>query len=82
MSKQIKVGLFVLLGLVMTTVIIFLIGEGRGVWSRKVAYTASFADVVGLKAGAPVRMGGFDVGSVTDVTHSSEVTDTRIYITM
>ena len=82
MSKQIKVGLFVLVGILLATAIVFTIGESRRVWSRKDTYTASFADVVGLKAGAPVRMGGFDVGNVTMVAHSDEVTDSRIYIQM
>lgn len=82
MSKQTRVGMFVLFGLALSTAIIFTIGDSRGVWSRKVVYRASFADVVGLKAGAPVRMGGVDIGNVTAVAHSTDVAVSKILIEM
>ncbi len=80
MGKQLRVGIFVLVGLALMTAIIFMIGESRQVWARKITYQATFADVAGLKAGAPVRMGGVDVGSVTSVQHSDEVSDSRIHV--
>ena len=82
MSKQTKVGIFVLVGLVLTAAIVFTIGDSRSVWSRKIVYHAAFADVVGLKAGAPVRMGGVDIGNVTSVAHSGDVTVSHILIEM
>jgi len=82
MSKSIKVGIFVLLGLVLVGVVVFMIGENRNLWDPKVGYQAAFNDVAGLKPGAPVRMGGVDVGSVTDVGHSSKADDPRIYVTL
>src|SRR5262245_19535108 len=82
MSKQIKVGVFVILGIVLMTAIVFVIGENRQVWARKVTYQASFEDVAGLKPGAPVRMGGVDIGAVTGVSHSADVADRRIHVDM
>lgn len=82
MQRSIKVGIFVLLGLTLTAVIIFMIGDKRNYWHKEVTYQASFADVAGLKPGAPVRMGGVDVGAVTRVGHSPKPEDPRIYVTI
>jgi phospholipid/cholesterol/gamma-HCH transport system substrate-binding protein len=80
MSRQLKVGIFVLFGLALTMVAIFLIGNTRNLWESKVSYRTAFKDVAGLKPGAPVRMGGLDVGQVTSVSHASDANDPRIYV--
>ncbi len=82
MSRNLKVGLFVLFGVVLLTGIVFAIGDSRRFWDPKVSYTTSFGDVSGLKIGAPVRMGGVDVGTVTHVGHSANAADARIYVTL
>ena len=82
MEKSLKVGIFVLAALVLGGLAVFLIGENRQFWDPKVSYSAAFADVAGLKPGAPVRMGGVDVGTVTSVGHSADTNDTRIYVQM
>ena len=80
MTRQLKVGLFVLFGLVFAGISVFLIGENRSMWSSKVEYRAAFADVAGLKPGAPVRMGGVNVGLVTEVAHATDERDPKIYV--
>lgn len=80
MSRRLKVGLFVIAGLALTMLAIFLIGQTRGLWQAKVGYETAFQDVAGLKPGAPVRMGGLDIGSVTSVGTSSNPSDTRIFV--
>jgi phospholipid/cholesterol/gamma-HCH transport system substrate-binding protein len=82
MGKQLRVGLFVLVGIVLMGAIIFVIGDSRQAWSRKVTYRAEFGDVAGLKPGAPVRMGGVDVGAVTEVEHGEDVGDAKIHVLM
>lgn len=82
MSRQLKVGLFVILGLSLTMAAIFLIGDTRGLWQSKVDYRTAFQDVAGLKPGAPVRMGGLDIGSVTAVNHSSNPGDARVFVSL
>jgi phospholipid/cholesterol/gamma-HCH transport system substrate-binding protein len=82
MTRQIKVGLFVILGLALTMAAVFLIGDTRGLWQPKTGYRTAFQDVAGLKPGAPVRMGGLDIGSVTSVDHSSNAGDTRVFVSM
>lgn len=80
MSKSIKVGLFVLLGLVLGGVATFMIGENRQMWDSKTTFNTAFNDVQGLKPGAPVRMGGVDVGTVTKVQHAEDVADRKIHV--
>lgn len=81
-SGPIKVGLFVFLGIILAGIAVFLIGDNRRVWDRKVVYHAKFLDVAGLKSGSPVRLGGVDVGSVTAVHHAESPKDRYIYVTL
>jgi phospholipid/cholesterol/gamma-HCH transport system substrate-binding protein len=82
MNRQLKVGIFVLVGLVLTMAAIFLIGSTRQLWESKISYKAAFHDVSGLKPGAPVRMGGLDVGQVTSVSHGNDPKDARIFVSL
>lgn len=81
-GRSLKVGVFVLGAVILTTIIVFLIGDNRRVWDRKNSYHAKFKDVVGLRAGSPVRMGGVDVGSVSEVRHATDPSDPLIYVTV
>lgn len=75
---QLKIGLVSVFALVMATVTIFLLsGEGGFFWQRYGLKTI-FPSVVGLKAGAPVRVAGVEVGSVTDVAFIGD----RVEVTM
>jgi hypothetical protein len=80
-SRSVKIGLFVFAGFVLATVAVFLIGDNRRAWDRKVAYHAKFANVAGLRTGASVRMGGLDVGVVTNVGYVS-ADDPRLDVTL
>jgi phospholipid/cholesterol/gamma-HCH transport system substrate-binding protein len=81
-GREIKVGIFVLMGIALTTVAVFLIGENEHFWQSKSAYYASFKDVAGLKAGSPVQLGGVDIGTVSGVAHSGDRADSRIHVKM
>ncbi|MBX3205912.1 MAG: MCE family protein [Labilithrix sp.] len=81
-SRTLKVGVFVFIGLVLSTIAVFTIGENRRVWDRKVSYRAAYDDVVGLRPGSVVRMGGIDIGSVEVVEHGKEADDNKVYVTL
>jgi phospholipid/cholesterol/gamma-HCH transport system substrate-binding protein len=81
-GREVKVGIFVLLGIVLTTIAVFLIGENEHFWQSKTAYYASFKDVAGLKPGSPVQLGGVDIGTVSGVSHSGDRADARIHVKM
>ena len=82
MKRQVRVGLFVIFGLVLAMVAVLLIGSTKQLWEPKTNYLTAFKDVVGLKPGAPVRTGGLDIGQVTSVGHGSDQRDSRIFVTM
>src|SRR5262249_11686908 len=46
----------------------------------KVAFHTSFSDVQGLKTGAPIRLGGVDIGTVSRVQHRDDPNDNRLYV--
>jgi phospholipid/cholesterol/gamma-HCH transport system substrate-binding protein len=75
---ELKIGIVSIVALVIATMVIFqLSGEGGFFWQRY-GIKATFADVAGLKEGAPVRLAGMDVGSVTGVALAGD----RVEVTM
>jgi phospholipid/cholesterol/gamma-HCH transport system substrate-binding protein len=82
MTRQVKVGVFVVVGLVLTMACVLLIGSTKQLWEPRTEYRTAFRDVSGLKPGAPVRTGGLDIGQVTGVDHGSDPNDPRIYVKM
>lgn len=80
MTRQVKVGIFVVLGLALTMASILLIGSTKQLWESRTDYRTAFHDVAGLKPGAPVRTGGIDIGQVTSVGHGPDPNDARIFV--
>ncbi|MFO0659885.1 MAG: MlaD family protein [Polyangiaceae bacterium] len=80
--REVIVGAFVAAGIAVTAFVIFLIGNDRRAFASKVVFQASFSDVQGLKPGAPVRMGGLDIGVVKAVAHGTKETDDRLYVSL
>ena len=68
-KSDLKVGVFVLMGLSLGAVVVFLIGGERRVFESAVEYKTAFNDVGGLKPGAPVNMGGVRIGKVEMVEY-------------
>ncbi len=81
-NRSVNVGVFVVGALVLALLAAFVIGDSRRAWDRKVTLRGRFNDVVGLRTGSAVRMGGIDVGSVTDVSHAEAASDSQIYVTI
>lgn len=69
LSREMKVGLFVFLGLLGAAALIFVIGDNKSLFDRKVTYLVQFEDVQGVKPGSTVRMGGVDIGTVSSVQY-------------
>jgi phospholipid/cholesterol/gamma-HCH transport system substrate-binding protein len=77
-SREMKVGTFVLAGLVGAGGIIFLIGDNRSLFDSKVSFQAHFDDAQGVKPGSTVRMGGVDIGTVSRVQYPEDPGQTLI----
>lgn len=78
-TREVKVGAFVLAGLVALGTVVFMIGEERQLFQEKVEFTTTFADVQGLRRGSPVRMGGVDIGTVSRVGYAGDEADRKIH---
>ncbi|PIT40617.1 outer membrane lipid asymmetry maintenance protein MlaD [Snodgrassella alvi] len=68
-SLEMLVGLFVLIGIMAILFLSFRVAGGNGIGSSQPTYTlsASFSDIGGLKAQAPVKAAGVVVGRVDKI---------------
>lgn len=64
---ELKIGLLTVFALVMAGTLIFMLSGERGFFWQRYRLKAIFDNVAGLKPGAPVRVAGVEVGSVTEV---------------
>jgi phospholipid/cholesterol/gamma-HCH transport system substrate-binding protein len=71
-KRELRVGIFVLAGLVVAGLVIFLVGDARRAFDKKTTYKTTFTDVEGLVPGSVVRMGGVDIGRVQSVEFSQD----------
>lgn len=74
-NNHFRAGVFVLLGLVVVAGTVFVIGAQRSLFARKDTLRIRFEDASGLVVGAPVRLAGVDVGTVSGITFPSDVND-------
>jgi phospholipid/cholesterol/gamma-HCH transport system substrate-binding protein len=67
LSLQVRIGAFILSGLLVFFAIIYLLGAQARYFERKYDLLAEFTDVGGLIEGATVRLAGVQIGRVTAV---------------
>jgi phospholipid/cholesterol/gamma-HCH transport system substrate-binding protein len=65
--SELRVGLFVLVGLLILAVAIFYV-TGAGVWGPKYRLKTYLPEVAGLANGAPVRLDGVEIGNVEHIS--------------
>jgi phospholipid/cholesterol/gamma-HCH transport system substrate-binding protein len=76
--SELKIGIVTIVALSLAATLIFLLsGEGGFFWQRYPVKTV-FDNIAGLKEGAPVRVAGVEVGSVTRIAFTGE----RVEVTM
>jgi phospholipid/cholesterol/gamma-HCH transport system substrate-binding protein len=66
-SRNYVVGLFVLAGILLFAVGLFMIGDRRKLFSKDFEVIAEFKELGGLQDGANVKVGGMDAGEVIDI---------------
>jgi phospholipid/cholesterol/gamma-HCH transport system substrate-binding protein len=62
-----RLGIFVFLGTVLIVLSIFLIGSKEALFVSSITVKSTFERVEGLKTGAPVRLSGYTIGSVSNI---------------
>jgi len=79
LRKNILLGLFVLGGITLFIIGIFLVGSKNGMFQKSFPVTARFKNATGLKVGSNVRYNGVRVGIVKSVTL---LNDTMVQVAM
>ncbi len=62
---ELKIGLLTVFALAMAGILIFALSGEGGLWWQRYPLKTIFANIAGLEEGAPVRVAGVEVGSVT-----------------
>jgi phospholipid/cholesterol/gamma-HCH transport system substrate-binding protein len=75
----IKLGVFVLTGLALVILMLYLLGKNSSIFSKRFELSAHFRDINGLLVGNNVRFSGIDVGIVRRI---EIMNDTVIAVTM
>jgi phospholipid/cholesterol/gamma-HCH transport system substrate-binding protein len=75
MSRAARLGVFIIATLLIFAAGIFVIGSKQYLFSRTYRLKAQFATVVGLDAGAEVRIAGVHTGTVREIDLPSKPTD-------
>ncbi len=78
LDTEIKVGLFVTLGLGLISLSVLLLGGSNSLFSSKNHYHVHLANVEGLIPGAKVVVGGVQVGSVSTIDFDPERKDVKL----
>lgn len=66
-NRNFLVGIFVVGGLALFTIGIFLVGNRQGAFARHVEFYTEFKDLSGLTKGSKVKVAGMDAGQVVEV---------------
>jgi phospholipid/cholesterol/gamma-HCH transport system substrate-binding protein len=69
---ELKIGLVTVFAIVMATILIFLITGSSGFFWQRYSVKTVFVNIAGLKTGAPVRLAGVEIGSVTDLNFTGD----------
>ena len=70
MFKQLegaRLGLFMFLGTVLIVLAIFTIGNKESLFVQSINIQSRFNNIEGLKSGAPVRLSGYTIGSISSI---------------
>lgn len=77
--NAIKLGIFVLAGLILLIIALYILGKNKTFFGNSIELKSQFRDVNGLLIGNNVRFSGIDVGSVLGI---KILNDTTIEVTM
>jgi phospholipid/cholesterol/gamma-HCH transport system substrate-binding protein len=71
-TQEIKVGLFIFIGLILAFIAVFSIGGKNQLFREQYTLYTNFKDVGGLIEGSPVRLAGVEVGTVSKIWFLTE----------
>ncbi len=71
-AQEIRVGLFIFIGIVLAFIVVFSIGSKNQLFREQYVLFTNFKDVGGLIVGSPVRLAGVEVGTVSRIWFLSD----------
>lgn len=78
-SNNLKLGLFMIVGAFLLTILIFNLGTNDKILKKKTKFSAIFKNVAGIKKGSDVRFSGVEIGTIDKIEILS---DTAIKVVM
>jgi len=79
---EIKVGLFVGMGVFMLLLVMLALGSEENLFEKNYVLHSSFSDISGLREGAVVRLAGMDVGIVSSIDFPEDVSEKEVFVDM
>jgi phospholipid/cholesterol/gamma-HCH transport system substrate-binding protein len=79
---EFRVGIFVTAGVFLAMMIIFMLGSESRFFHRQYTIYASFEDISGLRAGAPVQLAGVKVGHVDGIKVPKDLEEKKVTVVM
>ena len=76
-TDRLRAGAFVAVGIFVFVVAVFVLGKKSALFSPTDRLYVTFAEVNGLVVGAPVRLAGLEVGSVSAISFPEDLKDKR-----
>ena len=78
---ELKVGLMTVVALVLAGTLIFMLSGEGGLWWERYPLKTIFDNIAGLKEGAPVRVAGVEVGTVTGIDFAGDRVEVTFEVT-
>ena len=79
-SQQVRVGVFVFMGLILSMVVIFLLGGGLSFFTRQYYLYGYFKDISGLRLDAPVFLAGIQVGKIDHILFPKDLSQHEVIV--
>ena len=79
-TKEVSVGAFVSIGLILFAVGVMTISKEQRLFSRKTRYWTQFDNTSGLAEGSPVRLVGVQIGTVSDIEFPEDLREPKIKV--
>src|SRR5207249_11648274 len=79
-TKEISVGAFVSIGLILFAVGVMAISKEQRLFARKAKYWTSFDNTSGLAEGSPVRLVGVQIGTVAEIEFPENIRESKIKV--
>ncbi len=77
-SQEVKVGIFVALGLLLSMITLLILGGGSSIFSKGLTFHTRVSQIEGLIEGGNVKISGIKVGQVTAIGFEDNSTDVRV----